>query len=78
MAKKQDTQEEKPAGDAPKKGIVEAVGTAASASNDTVSARDIEAAMSKAAADAQAEGISDPNEIRDRMLAARKAVKGKV
>jgi hypothetical protein len=56
--------------------VVEAVGSAASASNDTPSAKAIEDAMSQAAADAQAEGISDPDEIRERMLEARKRAKG--
>lgn len=32
----------------------------------------LEEAMTKAAADAQAEGITDPEEIRTRMLEARK------
>jgi hypothetical protein len=31
--------------------------------------------MSQAVADAQAEGITDPDEIRDRALAAREQVK---
>lgn len=57
--------------------VAEAVGTAASASNDTPSAKDIEAAMSQAAEKAQAEGVSDPNEIRERMLEARKRAKGR-
>jgi len=55
--------------------VVQAVGTAATDSGAAYTARDIEAAMSQAAADAQAEGISDPDEIRERMLEARKKVK---
>lgn len=35
----------------------------------------IEAAMSQAILDAQAEGITDPAVIRERMMAAREAVK---
>jgi hypothetical protein len=54
--------------------VVEAVGTAASQSNNTPSAKDIEAAMAQAAEQAQAEGVSDPDEIRSRMLEARKRV----
>jgi hypothetical protein len=56
--------------------IVEAVGAATGGSND-LSAADIQNAMDRAAADAQAEGITDPDVIRDRKLAARKAVKEK-
>lgn len=55
--------------------VAEAVGSAASQSNDTPSAKDIETAMAKAAEQAQADGISDPDQIRDRMLNARKRVK---
>ena len=56
--------------------VVEAVGTAASQSNDMPSSKDIEVAMVHAIEQAHADGVSDPDEIRDRMLAARKAAKG--
>lgn len=53
--------------------IVEAVG-AASNTTDGLTAEQIQTAMSEAAAEAQAEGLSD-HEVRDRMLAARKQLK---
>lgn len=53
--------------------VVEAAGSAA---NDQpgMTPKAIEDAMTKAAADAQAEGITDPNVIRQRKLDARKKV----
>jgi hypothetical protein len=54
--------------------VAEAVGAAGAQSNDTPSSRDIEAAMAQAAEQAQTEGVSDPDEIRSRMLEARKRV----
>lgn len=53
--------------------IVEA--TAVFVANKTDLAKRIEAAMAGAALQAQAEGISDPDQIRDLMLAARERVK---
>lgn len=67
MAKKQ-TGKQKPQ-------VAEAAGSASSSSGAGYSAADIEKAMSEAAATAQAEGITDPDEIRARMLEARRAVK---
>lgn len=55
--------------------VAEATGTASSASGGTVVPGDIEKAMAEAAAQAQADGVTDPDEVRERMLAARKAVK---
>ena len=66
--------------------IVEAVGSAAGRSsvgiqvdptNPTkgLKAKVMESAMAAAAAKAQAEGVTDPNEIRRRMLEARDQVK---
>jgi hypothetical protein len=48
--------------------IVEATGTASGGA----SAREIEKAMAEAIEQALAEGITDPDEIRERQLAARK------
>jgi hypothetical protein len=58
----------KPAG----KKVAEAAGAASS--KKAAPGNSIEEAMSKAAAQAQAEGITDPDEIRQRMLEARKQV----
>lgn len=58
--------------------IVEAVGTAAGgegSSGAVWAAAEIQDAMAGAAAKAAEEGISDPDKIRDRMLAARKTLK---
>lgn len=58
--------------------IVEAVGTASGGEGGAGahwSAAEIQDAMAGAAAKAAEEGISDPDEVRDRMLAARKALK---
>lgn len=56
--------------------IVPAVGLAFSAARvGTELSVNIEAAMLQAAAAAQAEGITDPDEIRKRVLAARQKVK---
>lgn len=60
--------------EAPK--VAEAVGTAAS-SVEGISAREVEEAMTQAVVDANKEGITDPDKIRDRKLAARQAVKDK-
>jgi hypothetical protein len=54
--------------------VVEATGTAAGG-NEGLSAASIQDAMAQATADAQAEGITDPDEILARKLAARKQVK---
>jgi hypothetical protein len=54
--------------------VVEATGTAAGG-NESLSASAIQDAMAQATADAQAEGITDPDEILARKLAARKQVK---
>jgi hypothetical protein len=54
--------------------IVEATGTAGGGSMG-LKAKDIEAAMNKAIEDATAEGITDPEKIRERMLEARRRVK---
>lgn len=54
--------------------VVEAV--AAFVANKTDMARRIEAAMQGAALMASAEGVTDPAEIKARMLAARDKVKG--
>jgi hypothetical protein len=50
--------------------IVEATGSATAGKG----ARDIEKAMAEAIEQAIAEGITDPDEIRERQLAARKKV----
>jgi formaldehyde-activating enzyme involved in methanogenesis len=55
--------------------IVEAVGSAGNDPADLLNPSAIQDAMSQAVADAQAEGITDPDEIRDRALAAREQVK---
>lgn len=58
--------------------IVEAVGTASggeSGGGPFWAAAEIQDAMAGAAAKAAEEGISDPDKIRDRMLAARKTLK---
>jgi formaldehyde-activating enzyme involved in methanogenesis len=55
--------------------IVEAVGSAGNDPADLLNPSAIQEAMAQAAADAQAEGITDPDEIRDRALAAREQVK---
>jgi hypothetical protein len=55
--------------------IVGSVGTAVGSRAGKKIARRIERAMSNAAAECQAEGIADPDVVRDRMLAARQAVK---
>jgi formaldehyde-activating enzyme involved in methanogenesis len=55
--------------------IVEAVGSAGNDSADLLNPSAIQEAMAQAAADAQADGITDPDEIRDRVLAAREQVK---
>lgn len=58
--------------------IVEAVGTAGGGENNVGAlwtAIEIQDAMAGAAAKAAEEGISDPDEVRDRMLAARSALK---
>jgi len=54
--------------------IVEATGVAGGTGTPGVSATAIEEAMSKAVLKAMSEGVSDPDEIRDRKLAAREAV----
>lgn len=48
---------------------------AAAAGKKTPGSADIEAAMTEAVAAAQAEGITDPDKIRARMLAARDLAK---
>jgi hypothetical protein len=61
----------------PKSRIVAAAGAASGsphAANKGLS-RSVEAAMSQAIADALAEGITDPDVHRERMLAARERVK---
>lgn len=65
--------------DEPESKIVEAVG-AAGAGNRTIglTAAMVEKAMSEATLAAQAEGITDPDEIRARKLAARQALKDSV
>ncbi len=55
--------------------IAEATGAAASAKDGDLAKR-IETAMSDAVTEAAAKGITDPNQIRQRMLEARDAVKG--
>lgn len=52
--------------------VVEATGAAAQSGGY---GNEIEQAMVEATVQAQAEGVTDPDEIRDRKLAARKAVK---
>lgn len=54
--------------------VVEAAGTAAAGSND-LSATSIQEAMAQAAADAAEDGVTDSEEIKKRMLDARKSVK---
>lgn len=56
-------------------GTVEAVGTASLALRNPGLAQAIEAAMSKAVEMAYAEGLTDPDEIRERMLEARRVAK---
>jgi hypothetical protein len=57
--------------------IVEAVGSAGASGRPGVSARQLDEAMGQAAAQAQSEGITDPDEIRARMLKAKdEALKG--
>ncbi len=57
--------------------IVEAVGVAVGRMSMSDAAHDrIEAAMTGAVRQAQAEGVADPDELRDRMLAARDAQRG--
>jgi uncharacterized protein with PIN domain len=51
--------------------VVEASGSTGTPYN----AAEIEAAMNEAAAQAAAEGISDPDEVRERKIAARQAFK---
>lgn len=58
---------------AKKSRVVEAVGTARA--YDAYSAADIEAVMNAAADQAADEGITDPNEVRERKLAARQEFK---
>lgn len=55
--------------------IVEATGTAAGGKHDFSRGRAVEDAMSAAIADAHEAGITDPAEIRKRMLAARDGVR---
>jgi len=57
--------------------IVEEVGVASSSSDTskTFTSADVEKAMSDAIIQANEEGITDPDEVRERMLAARKALK---
>lgn len=55
--------------------VAEAVGSAGNDPKDLLNPSAIQDAMSQAAADAQAEGITDPDETRKRMLAAREQVK---
>jgi hypothetical protein len=59
----------KPAGEK----VATAVGTASN--EKAATGNSIEEAMSKAAAQAQAEGLTDPDEIRERMLDARAKAK---
>jgi hypothetical protein len=59
----------KPAG----KKVAEAAGAASN--KKAATGNSIEEAMSKAAAQAQAEGLTDPDEIRQRMLDAREKAK---
>ena len=53
--------------------IVEAVGAATSGAGGKDRAKAIELAMSAAVGQAQLEGVTDQDEIRSRMLAARDA-----
>lgn len=56
--------------------IVTAVGTASSARSPSLASA-IEEAMSEAIARCQKKGITDPDKIREAMLEARGAVKGR-
>jgi hypothetical protein len=58
----------------PKSRIVSAVGTASSSKDDGLSQR-IEEAMANAVKAAMDDGITDPAEIKERMLAAREEAK---
>lgn len=58
----------------PKANIVEATGVATSA-KDPTHAKVVEHAMSQAILKCLAEGITDPNEQRKRILAARESVR---
>jgi formaldehyde-activating enzyme involved in methanogenesis len=49
---------------------------AAAGGNKGLTPEVIQDAMAQAVADAQAEGITDPDEIKQRMLDARKSIKG--
>lgn len=64
----------------PKSKVVEAVGLAMSTRgrNKGSRAQMIEAAMQQAIVDAQAEGITDPDEMRNRMLNARDVALGRM
>lgn len=55
--------------------IVETVGAASGMRAGKVVSLKIQQAMAYAAAECQAEGVTDPNVIRERMQAARQAVK---